>query len=48
MEALVPRQVDRPLHRVRVGPFGQLEGMNKVRGKLSDNGVDAAVVRIAK
>ena len=36
------------LYRVRVGPFSQLEGMNKVRGKLSDNGVDAAVVRIAK
>jgi cell division protein FtsN len=36
------------LFRVRVGPFGQLEAMNKVRGKLSDNGVDAAVVRIAK
>ncbi|HJV83932.1 MAG TPA: SPOR domain-containing protein [Noviherbaspirillum sp.] len=36
------------LYRVRVGPFTQLEAMNKVRGKLSDNGVDAAVVRIAK
>lgn len=36
------------LHRVRVGPFVQIEAMNRVRGKLSDNGVDAAVVRIAK
>ncbi|MGH8809697.1 MAG: SPOR domain-containing protein [Noviherbaspirillum sp.] len=36
------------LFRVRAGPFGQLEAMNKVRGKLSDNGVDAAVVRVAK
>lgn len=36
------------LYRVRVGPFNQLEAMNKVRGKLSDNGVDAAVVRMAK
>lgn len=36
------------LYRVRIGPFAQLESMNKVRGKLSDNGVDAAVVRIAK
>lgn len=36
------------LFRVRIGPFGQLDAMNKVRGKLSDNGVDAAVVRIAK
>jgi cell division protein FtsN len=36
------------LYRVRVGPFNELEPMNKVRGKLSDNGVDAAVVRISK
>ncbi|RJG07525.1 SPOR domain-containing protein [Noviherbaspirillum cavernae] len=36
------------LYRVRVGPFVQLEAVNRVRGKLSDNGVDAAVVRIAK
>jgi cell division protein FtsN len=36
------------LYRVRVGPFSQLEAMNKVRGKLSDGGVDAAVVRMAK
>ncbi len=36
------------LFRVRVGPFSQLDAMNKARGKLSDNGVDAAVVHIAK
>jgi cell division protein FtsN len=36
------------LYRVRIGPFAQLEALNKVRGKLSDNGVDAAVVRISK
>lgn len=36
------------LHRVRVGPFGQLETMNRVRTKLSDNGIDVAVVRIGK
>ncbi|RZI44594.1 SPOR domain-containing protein [Herbaspirillum sp. HC18] len=43
------RQADTgTLYRVRVGPFNQMEAMNKVRGKLSDNGVDAAVVRIAK
>ena len=44
---------DRPgdtgtLFRVRIGPFNQIEAMNKVRGKLSDNGIDVAVVRIAK
>jgi len=36
------------LHRVRIGPFTQTEAMNRVRGKLSDNGVDVAVVRIGK
>ncbi|WEF31105.1 SPOR domain-containing protein [Pseudoduganella chitinolytica] len=36
------------LHRVRVGPFTQVEAMNKVRGKLSENGVDVAVVRNQK
>lgn len=36
------------LYRVRVGPFGEIEAMNRVRSKLSDNGVDAAVVRVTK
>jgi len=36
------------LHRVRVGPFSQVETMNKVRSKLSENGVDVAVVRNQK
>jgi cell division protein FtsN len=36
------------LYRVRVGPFGQIETMNRMRGKLTDNGVDVAVVRVAK
>ena len=36
------------LYRVRIGPFTQLEAMNRVRGKLSENGIDVAVVRVAK
>ncbi|MEA5098696.1 MAG: SPOR domain-containing protein [Burkholderiaceae bacterium] len=36
------------LYRVRIGPFGQVEAMNKVRSKLSEGGVDAAVIRIPK
>lgn len=36
------------LHRVRVGPFNQVEAMNKVRSKLSENGIDVAVVRNQK
>lgn len=36
------------LYRVRVGPFGQLETMNRMRSRLSENGVDVAVVRSPK
>lgn len=36
------------LYRVRVGPFGQIDAMNRVRNKLSDNGIDVAVVRMGK
>ncbi len=36
------------LYRVRVGPFGQIDAMNKVRARLADNGMDVAVIRIAK
>jgi cell division protein FtsN len=36
------------LYRVRLGPFGKLETMNRVRSRLSDNGVDVAVVRVPK
>ena len=33
------------LYRVRIGPFSQAETMNRMRTRLSDNGVDVAVVR---
>ena len=36
------------LYRVRIGPFEHAESMNRTRSKLSDNGVDAAIVRIPK
>ncbi len=36
------------LYRVRVGPFAQIDAMNKVRARLADNGMDVAVIRIAK
>ncbi len=36
------------LYRVRIGPLAQVDAMNKVRSKLSENGVDVAVVRIPK
>lgn len=33
------------LHHVRLGPYDQVESMNKARAKLLDSGVDVAVVR---
>jgi cell division protein FtsN len=36
------------LHRVRMGPYGQVEAANKARAKLLDNGVDVALVRTQK
>ena len=36
------------LYRVRLGPYANLETMNRVRSRLSDNGVDVAVVRVPK
>jgi cell division protein FtsN len=36
------------LYRVRIGPFAEVEAMNRARARLSDNGVDAAVVRVPK
>ena len=36
------------LFRVRIGPFTEVDAMNRARTRLSDNGVDAAVVRVPK
>jgi cell division protein FtsN len=36
------------LYRVRLGPFDQIETMNRVRAKLSESGVDVAIVRNSK
>ncbi|MES2299506.1 MAG: SPOR domain-containing protein [Pseudomonadota bacterium] len=36
------------LHRVRLGPYTQVEAMNKVRTKLSENGIEVAVMRNPK
>ncbi len=33
------------LHRVRVGPYSQVEAVNKARAKLLDSGIDVAIVR---
>jgi cell division protein FtsN len=36
------------LYRVRIGPFTQTETMNRMRGKLKENGVDTDVARNLK
>lgn len=36
------------LHRVRIGPYNQVEAMNRARAKLLDAGVDVAIVRNQK
>lgn len=35
-------------YRVRIGPFAKFEDMNNVRQRLSDAGVDTAVIRFSK
>lgn len=34
------------MHRVRIGPYGNTEAMNRTRSLLSQNGIPATVVRI--
>lgn len=34
------------LYRVRVGPYGQIEEINRVRKDLAENGIDSQVVRL--
>lgn len=36
------------MYRVRVGPINNAETMNRMKAKLSENGVDVAIVRTAK
>lgn len=36
------------LYRVRVGPYNQVEAMNKVRAKLNENGIDVSIVHNQK
>ena len=36
------------LHRVRIGPYSQVEARDRARAKLIDNGIDVAIVRNQK
>jgi len=33
------------MYRVRVGPYAQLDTMNRARARLAENGIEASVVR---
>jgi cell division protein FtsN len=39
-------QSGQTLHRVRLGPYGQLDDVNRVRKLLADNGIEAQIVRL--
>ena len=34
------------MHRVRLGPYGRLDDINRVRSTLATNGIDAALIRL--
>ncbi len=36
------------LYRVRLGPFDNIDAMNRIRSKLTEGGMDVAVVRVAR
>jgi cell division septation protein DedD len=36
------------LHRVRVGPFGSLDELNKVKSSLKQNGVQSTPIKIGE
>jgi cell division protein FtsN len=36
------------LYRVRIGPFDQMDSMNRMRSKLSENSIDVAVIKTPK
>jgi len=33
------------MYRVRIGPYAQLDSMNRARARLAENGIEASVVR---
>jgi cell division protein FtsN len=34
------------LYRVRLGPYGQIDDINRIRKDLADNGIDSQIVRL--
>lgn len=43
---VLPADVEgKPMYRVRVGPYAQLEDMNRARSRLAESGIESTVVR---
>ncbi len=44
---VLPREQDgATLYRVRLGPYGNLEDVNRIRKKMAENGIDVQLVRL--
>lgn len=44
---VIPREQDgSTLYRVRLGPYGNLEDVNRIRQKMAENGIDVQLVRL--
>ncbi len=39
-------QAGTTLYRVRLGPYGQMDDINKIRKTLTDNGIESQVIRL--
>ncbi|MFZ5538235.1 MAG: SPOR domain-containing protein, partial [Pseudomonadota bacterium] len=39
-------QAGTTLYRVRLGPYGQIDDVNRTRKMLADNGIEAQVIRL--
>jgi len=48
VEAHVSNTENDNLYRVRIGPFDQLDNMNRMRSKLTENSIDVAVIKTPK
>jgi cell division protein FtsN len=44
---IFPREQDgTTLYRVRLGPYGNLEDVNRIRKTMAENGIDVQLIRL--
>ena len=48
VEAHISNTESDNLYRVRIGPFDQLDNLNRMRSKLTENSIDVAVIKTPK